>query len=92
MWRVAILLPFFALPSADAATFSLKIPRFQFEVQAQQYCPADSVVWVVPSRGLYNSRSERWYGQTNNGTYACARLTDAGTAGYRASSTASAAP
>lgn len=89
MWRVAILLPFFALPSADAATLSLEIPHFQFEVQAQQYCPADSVVWVVPSRGLYNSRSERWYGQTNNGTYAC--LIDAETAGYRASSTASAA-
>lgn len=89
MWRVAILLPIFALSSADAATLSLGIPHFKFEAQAQQYCPTDSVVWVVPSRNLYNSRSERWYGQTNNGAYACQR--DADAAGYRDSSTTSAA-
>ena len=86
---LAISLLFFGTPLAGAATLPPEMPRFQFEQQAQQHCPADTVVWVVASRGLYNSSSERWYGRTSNGTYAC--LADAEKAGYRASSTASAA-
>src|SRR5579872_5870513 len=77
------------MPLAQAAPLSSDLPHFQFELQAQQYCPADTVVWVVATRGLYNSSSERWYGRTSNGTYAC--LGDAEKAGYRASSPASAA-
>jgi hypothetical protein len=88
MWRLAALLLFFSLPLADAAILSPEMPHFQFELQAQQHCPADAVVWVVAARGFYNSSSERWYGHTSNGTYAC--LSDAERAGYRASSAASA--
>ena len=86
-WAVPLLL--FGPPLANAAALLPEMPHFQFELQAQQHCPADAVVWVVATRGLYNSSSERWYGRTNNGTYACLR--DAEKAGYRASSTASAA-
>jgi hypothetical protein len=86
---LAVSLLFFGTPLAGAATLPPEMPHFQFEQQAQQHCPADTVVWVVASRGLYNSSSERWYGRTSNGTYACLR--DAEKAGYSASSTASAA-
>ena len=86
-FAVSILL--LGMPLAEAAALPPEIPHFQFEVQAQQHCPADAVVWVVATRGLYNSSSERWYGRTSNGTYAC--LGDAEKAGYRASSPTSAA-
>jgi hypothetical protein len=89
MRRAAMLLLFLGLPLADAAAQSPEMPHFQFELQAQQHCPADAVVWVVPSRGLYNSSTERWYGRTSNGIYVC--MGDAENAGYRASFAASAA-
>jgi hypothetical protein len=60
----------------------LDIAAFQFEGQAQHYCGGDDIVWVVASRGLYNVSTERWYGQTDNGAFAC--LQDAERAGYRA--------
>lgn len=85
----AVPLLFLGMPLAQAAAVLPDMPHFQFERQAQQYCPADAVVWVVASRGLYNSSSERWYGRTSNGTYAC--LGDAEKAGYRANSPVSAA-
>lgn len=82
MWGMALLLLLFGPSSAEAADLPRDMPRFQFEQQAQQHCPADAVVWVVESRGSYNSSGERWYGRTSNGAYAC--LQDAMKAGYRA--------
>jgi hypothetical protein len=86
---LAVSLLLVGMPLAESAALPSDMPHFQFELQAQQHCPADAVVWVVATRGLYNSSSERWYGRTSNGTYAC--LGDAEKAGYRASSPASAA-
>jgi hypothetical protein len=71
-----------AAPLAAAAVLPPTQPNFQFEQQAQLHCPADAIVWVVESRGSYNSSLERWYGRTSNGAYAC--LGDALKAGYRA--------
>ena len=45
------------------------IAVFQFERQAQLHCAGDA-------------NTERWYGQTKNGAFACLR--DAERAGYRA--------
>src|SRR5579871_3103614 len=86
---LAVSLLLLGAPLAEAAPLPSDLPHFQFELQAQQHCPADAVVWVVATRGLYNLSSERWYGRTSNGTYAC--LGDAEKAGYRASSPVSAA-
>ena len=77
---------FLGAPLAEAAAVLPDMPHFQFELQAQQHCPVDAVVWVVASRSLYNSSSERRYGRARNRTYAC--LGDAEKAGYRASSPA----
>jgi hypothetical protein len=87
IWAIPLL--FLGLPIANAVALPPEMAHFQFELQAQQHCPADAVVWVVASRGFYNSSSERWYGRTSNGTYAC--LGDAEKAGYHASTAATAA-
>jgi hypothetical protein len=55
--------------------------RFQFELWAQNHCPADDVVWVDGRLQFYNSSGERWYGRTTNGAFVCKR--DAENAGYR---------
>jgi hypothetical protein len=55
---------------------------FQFEQQAQQHCPGDSVVWAEAALQLYNVKGERWYGATKSGAYVCLR--DGEKAGYRA--------
>jgi len=70
-------------PPAAGTGPPLDIAKFQFEGQAQHYCGSDDIVWVVASRGIYNISTERWYGQTDNGAFAC--LQDAERAGYRAS-------
>ncbi len=54
---------------------------FQFEQQARQHCPGDTVVWVNPAAGTYNFAGERWYGSTKNGAFVCRREGDL--AGYR---------
>jgi hypothetical protein len=65
--------------SARAAEAAL----FQFEQQAKQHCPGDTVVWVTPASGLYSFAGERWYGSTKNGAFVCRREGDL--AGYRPS-------
>jgi hypothetical protein len=59
------------------------LSQFQFEQQAAQHCPDDSIVWGVTHVGIYNSNTERWYGQTSDCAFIC--LQDAQKAGYRAS-------
>ena len=63
-----------------------EVAHFQFEQQAQQHCPEDSVVWAIAHLGIYNSSVERWYGQTTDGAFMC--LHDAENAGYRATRSA----
>ena len=65
----------------NAAALLPDVPHFQFEQQAQQHCPDDSVVWAITRSGVYNSNVERWYGRTGDGTFTC--LLDAQKAGYR---------
>jgi hypothetical protein len=69
-------------PLAAATPPVLDAPHFKFEQQAQEHCPSDSIVWAIARLGIFNSATERWYGQTNDGTYVCRN--DAETAGYHA--------
>jgi hypothetical protein len=51
--------------------------RFQFEAQAKQHCPSDTVVWLnVPTR-IYHFKGMRWYGSTKSGAYVCRKEADA---------------
>jgi len=79
-----VALAIVALPASAIADEPL---RFQFEPQAQQHCPGDSVIWADAALRLYNVKDERWYGNTKSGAYACLREVEK--AGYRARRTTS---
>jgi len=59
-------------------------PRlFQFEREARQHCPSDTIVWVNPKTGIYVfSSDQRWYGKTKPGADVC--QLEGKAAGYRA--------
>jgi hypothetical protein len=76
----------FGMAFAQASSPTRDIPVFEFEQQAKQHCPADSVVWVIRTQGIYNASVERFYGRTTNGAYAC--LMDVEKAGFLRASTA----
>jgi hypothetical protein len=44
---------------------------FRTEVQAQQHCPNDSVVWLDFKKRIYYLQGQRLYGAGSNGTYVC---------------------
>jgi len=49
---------------------------FSTEVQAQNHCPSDVVVWLnLPTR-IYHWKDMRWYGITKNGAYVCKKEAD----------------
>jgi hypothetical protein len=56
---------------------------FSTEDSAQAHCPRDIVVWLNIPSGIYHYKSERWYGRTKHGAYACEK--EAIAAGDRAS-------
>lgn len=66
--------------AAEAAPHVVDVAHFRFEQQAQQHCPDDSVVWAIARSGIFNSKAERWYGQTTDGSYVCRKEAEA--AGY----------
>jgi hypothetical protein len=57
--------------------------NFPSEVQAQQHCPGDAVVWLNSPTGIYHTKGQRWYGRTKSGAYVC--RTEADHAGMRGS-------
>jgi hypothetical protein len=75
-WRAAVLPKLVALwfvlallLSSDALALSPTTPRTNYptEAQAQQHCPADTVVWLNLPTGIYHAKGQRWYGQTKSG-------------------------
>jgi hypothetical protein len=80
LWFVLAML----LPS-DVLALSPTTPltNFPTEAQAQQHCPADTVVWLNLPTGIYHAKGQRWYGQTKSGAYVC--RTEANQAGMRGS-------
>ncbi len=77
------LLALALLASEPAAAAPLaQTERFQFELWAQNHCPADTVVWVTARSQVYSSSKDMWYGRTTDGSYVC--KIDAQKAGYRA--------
>jgi hypothetical protein len=61
---------------ASAQSLAAPLATFPSEQQAQQHCPADTVVWVNLPSGIYHFRGERWYGNTKSGAYVCQREAD----------------
>lgn len=51
--------------------------RFQFEAEAKQRCPADTVVWLNIPTHIYHFKGMRWYGNTKTGAYVCRKEANA---------------
>ena len=75
---------FVGAPAAHAAGPLPGIAQFEFEQQAQKHCPGQAIVWIEPRLHIYNVGTDRFYGQTRTGTFACLR--EAEIAGYRSRS------
>jgi hypothetical protein len=50
---------------------ALGLETFTSESQAQQHCPADTVVWLNLPTKIWHYKGERWYARTKSGTFAC---------------------
>jgi hypothetical protein len=44
---------------------------FPNEPEARRHCPADIVVWLDPTTGIFYYRDQRWYGNIKGGAFAC---------------------
>jgi hypothetical protein len=62
---------------------SAQLGLFRTEMQAQQHCPEDSVVWADPRRRIYYVESQRRYAQGSAGIFVCRK--EARRSGYRRS-------
>jgi len=74
---------FFSLIAACfLATPVLALEQFTSEVQAQEHCPQDKVVWLNLPTMIWHYKGQRWYGNTKHGAYVCER--EAAASGARA--------
>jgi hypothetical protein len=78
MWLVTA---FVATSHANHA--SAKLSLFQTEMQAQQHCPNDTVVWLDFRKRTYYVKGQRLYAQGRTGTFVCQE--EARTSRYRRS-------
>ena len=65
-----------------AVAFATDVPaaearHFQFEAQAKQHCPGDTVVWLNIPTHIYHFKGMRWYGNTKKDAYVCRKEADA---------------
>jgi hypothetical protein len=60
------------------------LDTFTSEAQAQQHCPADTVVWLNLPTKIWHYKGERWYGRTKNGAFVCQK--EAAASGARGTS------
>jgi hypothetical protein len=73
---------FSLIASCFLATPVFALEQFNSEVQAQQHCPRDTVVWLNLPSMIWHYRGQRWYGNTKHGAYVCER--EAAASGARA--------
>jgi hypothetical protein len=75
----ALALIAFLLPGVGSALSpTAPLTNFPTETQAQQHCPADTVVWLNLPTGIYHFKGQRWYANTNSGAYVCRGEADRG--------------
>lgn len=71
---LVIALLCFAPPIGVAVAAGVQL--FSAEAEAQQHCPADTVVWVNTPSGIYHLKGMRRYGATIHGAYVCQKEGD----------------
>jgi hypothetical protein len=66
MWLVTAL-----VATSHANQASAQLTLFQTEMQAQQHCPNDTVVWLDFEKRIYYIQGQRLYAQGGTGTFVC---------------------
>jgi len=66
MWLVTAL-----VATSHASHASAQLSLFQTEMQAQQHCPNDTVVWLDLDKRIYYIKGQRLYAQGRTGTFVC---------------------
>jgi hypothetical protein len=66
IWLVTALV---ATSHADHASAQLSL--FRTEMQAQQHCPNDTVVWLDFKKRIYYIKGQQLYAQGRTGTFVC---------------------
>jgi len=69
--------------TSHANDASAQLSLFQTDVQAQQHCPDDTVVWLNSDKRIYYVVGQRLYAQGKKGVFVCQK--EARTTGYRRS-------
>ena len=64
-------------PAPVAVTTPTGANQFSTEVLAKARCPADTIVWVNLSSGIYHFAGTKDYGKTKSGAYMCEKDTAA---------------
>lgn len=61
------------MPAACGANIAAATPLtpFRYEAQAQRHCPADTVVWLDFSKGIYYAKRRKFYGRGSSGSFVC---------------------
>ena len=57
---------------------ALGLDTFTAEIQAQQHCPRDTVVWLNLPTMIWHYKGQRWYARTLHGAFACEKEAAAG--------------
>jgi hypothetical protein len=78
IWLVTAL-----MATGHANHASAQLSLFQTDVQAQEHCPNDTVVWLDFHKRIYYFKGQRFYGQGRTGTFVCQH--EARTNSYRRS-------
>lgn len=56
---------------AGATENAVALTLFRSELQAQQHCPDDSVVWLDFKKRIYYLPSQKQYARGRSGTFVC---------------------
>jgi hypothetical protein len=66
MWLVTAL-----VATSHPNHASAQLTLFQTEMQAQEHCPNDTVVWLDFHKSIYYTKGQRLYAQGRTGTFVC---------------------
>jgi hypothetical protein len=69
--------------TSHASRASAQLGLFQTEMQAQQHCPNDTVVWLDLHKRIYYMKGQQLYAQGRTGIFACRE--EASASGHRRS-------
>jgi hypothetical protein len=73
MWLITAL-----IAAGHVNDASAQLSLFPTEMQAQQHCPNDTVVWLDFDKRIYYVRGQRLYAKGTTGTFVCRKEARAG--------------